>query len=397
MKLKKSIAPFIVLFLNYAYAQVGIGTSSPNANAKLEIASTNQGILVPRVNLTSKTMDLNADGDNNISNQPIGLLVYNTGNTLVKGFCYWNGSEWQNVVNASSELATATLNCSAATLDPQQLILNPTAIIAGTTMEVPYTSGNGGNFTGITLQSVGNSNVTATISNGKLNVGSGFLTFNIAGIPSSTQNTPTGISFDLTPFKTANAGISLLPSNGIVTVGKQKEAKISIATIIGLPWRSIDVASGGAFEVSLKTPDKKYAVRVAVNNNDSIRDAYVQIRLSSGSSVFAKTLMWNHLGSYGSYYVTGASSGNQDLYNAWGGSDGSGTSFQEQTPWADPGIVQAANGGPEYRYYAWIGSDWNDKTAYIATIMAGAIDGNINSKNPSNLKVFIKIEQIVAL
>jgi hypothetical protein len=394
MKFKLISLSILVIIASSSKAQFGLGTNSPNANAKLEIVSANRGLLLPRVNLTSKTMDLNADGDNNISNQPIGLLVYNTGNTLVKGFCYWNGSEWQNVVNASSELATATLNCSAATLDPQQLILNPTAIIAGTTMEVPYTSGNGGNFTGITLQSVGNSNVTATISDGKLNVGSGFLTFNIAGIPSSTQNTPTGISFDLTPFKTANAGISLSPSNGIVTIGKQKEAKISIATIIAFPWGSWDGFSASISEVSLTTPDKKYALRVAINAGDQLKDAYVQIK-SVGST--SRTIMWNHLGSYGSNYVTGASAGKQDLYNAWSGGNGIGSFLQTQDPWADPGIVQAANGGPEYRYYAWMTHGSSEKTAYIATIMAGAIDGNISSTNQRNLKVFIKIEQIVAL
>ena len=37
------------------YAQVGIGTLTPNASAMLDINSSNKGLLVPRVNLISLT------------------------------------------------------------------------------------------------------------------------------------------------------------------------------------------------------------------------------------------------------------------------------------------------------------------------------------------------------
>ncbi len=54
---------------------VGVGTTSPNTYAKLHVASGSQGILIPNISLTSNTMDLNSDGDNDVSNQPSGLLV----------------------------------------------------------------------------------------------------------------------------------------------------------------------------------------------------------------------------------------------------------------------------------------------------------------------------------
>ena len=372
-------------------AQVGIGISTPNANAKLELVSTNQGFLVPRVNLTSKTQDLNADNDNNVNNQPIGLLVYNTGSVLVKGFCYWTGTEWRNLVNASAELATATLNCSAATIDPQQQILNPNAITAGTTMTVPYTLGNGGNFAGVTLQSTGNSNVTATISNGKLNFGSGLLVFNISGIPIASQNSPTGISFDLTPFKTANPGITLSPTNGVVIIGAQTQAKITTVTVIDSLSPALD--GTGANQVMIITQDGKYALRVYLNQGNQIQYASVQIKNLAYSQ--GKNILWNHIGSYGSYNVTSDCGGIFSVpYNNWVG--GSGNSGGYNVSWADMGIFQASNGGPEYRYYAWMTHGANEKTAYIATIMAGTADGNITSTDASKMKVFIKIEQIVA-
>ena len=50
-------------------AQTGIGTTAPNASAKLEIASTDKGLLIPR--MTSAQRGL-------ISLPANGLLVYQT-------------------------------------------------------------------------------------------------------------------------------------------------------------------------------------------------------------------------------------------------------------------------------------------------------------------------------
>ncbi|MCP1302092.1 hypothetical protein NK356_23235 [Chryseobacterium sp. S0630] len=85
--------------------KVGIGTASPNAYAKVDMNDTNQGIMIPRLALSSAVMDLNADGDNNISNQPAGLMVYNTAtagavpNDVVPGYYYWDGSKWKGFID----------------------------------------------------------------------------------------------------------------------------------------------------------------------------------------------------------------------------------------------------------------------------------------------------------
>ncbi|WP_050009609.1 hypothetical protein [Flavobacterium sp. B17] len=52
--------------------QIGIGTSSPDASAALEVASTNKGMLIPRVALTSST------DQTTITSPATGLMVYNT-------------------------------------------------------------------------------------------------------------------------------------------------------------------------------------------------------------------------------------------------------------------------------------------------------------------------------
>ncbi|MCQ9638107.1 hypothetical protein MP478_01800 [Chryseobacterium sp. WG14] len=82
-------------FVVTSNGNVGIGTTNPDTYAKLDVVANDKGILVPRVNLQNLTFDLNADGDNNVSNQPAGLLVYNNGASLPAGYYFWNGSEWR--------------------------------------------------------------------------------------------------------------------------------------------------------------------------------------------------------------------------------------------------------------------------------------------------------------
>lgn len=70
--MKKWIAIFsIVCSCGYTNAQTGIGTTTPNAAAKLEIASTDKGILIPRMTKTQRESITLATAAN-------GLLVYQT-------------------------------------------------------------------------------------------------------------------------------------------------------------------------------------------------------------------------------------------------------------------------------------------------------------------------------
>ncbi len=79
----------------FAFAQVGVGTTTPDPSAVLDITSSNKGILGPRISLTSSTMQLSATPN------ATGLLVYNTGPVLPSGYYFWNGTEWR-VFNTSS-------------------------------------------------------------------------------------------------------------------------------------------------------------------------------------------------------------------------------------------------------------------------------------------------------
>ena len=50
--MKRSLLALLLLAFVTTNAQVGIGTNSPNASAKLDITATNKGLLPPRVALT---------------------------------------------------------------------------------------------------------------------------------------------------------------------------------------------------------------------------------------------------------------------------------------------------------------------------------------------------------
>lgn len=95
---------FFFLISIQIYAQTGIGTTTPEASAKLDISSTNKGFLPPRVTLTSIT------DNTTIPNPATGLLVYNTGNnvSLVAGYYYWNGSSWATIATATGSGVSAS-------------------------------------------------------------------------------------------------------------------------------------------------------------------------------------------------------------------------------------------------------------------------------------------------
>jgi hypothetical protein len=75
-----------IAFSTTAFSQsVGIGTTTPNASAQLDINSTTKGILIPRMTTAQR------DG---ITNPANGLMIYNS---TTEQYNFRNGSRWQNV------------------------------------------------------------------------------------------------------------------------------------------------------------------------------------------------------------------------------------------------------------------------------------------------------------
>ena len=118
----RSIILFTFLFTTISViAQTGIGTTSPDHSAKLDVTSTNKGFLPPRVSLTA------TNSASPITNPANGLLVFNTVTSgvnpyqVVPGYYYWDatGLQWVsisttvgNVQNQAILRSTSNTNAS---------------------------------------------------------------------------------------------------------------------------------------------------------------------------------------------------------------------------------------------------------------------------------------------
>ena len=140
----KSIC-FLLLVISsfHLSAQTGIGTTTPNASAKLDVSSSTLGFLPPRLALTATNVFSPLTGT---AANATGLLVYNTAtsgtapNNVVPGYYYWNGLVWVNFIasNTSSGLTNDQIGASytlSSADNGKVVILNNASTI---TLNVPY-------------------------------------------------------------------------------------------------------------------------------------------------------------------------------------------------------------------------------------------------------------------
>ena len=86
-------------FITETVAQVGVGTSSPNASAALEVSSTSKGFLPPR--MTAAQRDA-------ISNPSQGLMLYCIDCRIHDELQIFNGIEYTNIIGAKRQLSFRT-------------------------------------------------------------------------------------------------------------------------------------------------------------------------------------------------------------------------------------------------------------------------------------------------
>ncbi len=97
----------LIGFGSASMAQVGIGTTTPDASSILEISSTTKGFLLPRMNLT----EMNA-----IASPVEGLMVYCT-NCSPKGIYFYDGASFVSASSNTSAVSTVTGNAGAVWMD----------------------------------------------------------------------------------------------------------------------------------------------------------------------------------------------------------------------------------------------------------------------------------------
>ena len=96
MKALKIVTLVLVLFFtnNLIAQNIGIGTAIPDASAKLEVTSTNSGVLIPRMSKSQR---------NTIASPANGLMVFQNAPDSV-GFYFYSSSTWQWLQNATKPL-----------------------------------------------------------------------------------------------------------------------------------------------------------------------------------------------------------------------------------------------------------------------------------------------------
>ena len=98
---------------------VGIGTTTPDASAVLDIQSNNKGLLIPRMSL---------DQRKSVNRPATGLMIYQTDEKA--GFYFYNGDDWKPLTEAVGNAKAVALdvdnwskNGDAVSYPPHQLHL----------------------------------------------------------------------------------------------------------------------------------------------------------------------------------------------------------------------------------------------------------------------------------
>ena len=124
MNIRIALLFLTISFFSNVNAQTGIGTSTPNAAAKLDVSSTTKGFLPPKVALTATNSfdPITGLSGSTALATAAGLLIYNTAtagtapNNVVPGYYYWNGTMWIQIANGliidNSKNSSFTLNAA---------------------------------------------------------------------------------------------------------------------------------------------------------------------------------------------------------------------------------------------------------------------------------------------
>ena len=105
MNIKIALFFLTITFFSNVNAQTGIGTTTPNAAAKLDVSSSTKGFLPPKVALTATNSfdPITGLSGSTALATAAGLLIYNTAtagtapNNVVPGYYYWNGTTWVQI------------------------------------------------------------------------------------------------------------------------------------------------------------------------------------------------------------------------------------------------------------------------------------------------------------
>ena len=159
--MKKGLQLATILMISMtATAQVGIGTNTPDASAKLDVSSTSKGFLPPRMTVAQRAA---------IANPAQGLIIYCTNCGTAGEPQYYNGTNWLNMAGNAAAKATPSVSVSVGTYTFNGSAQGPSVATntgTGSTYTFSY-AGTGSTTYGPSATrptNAGSYNVTATVS-----------------------------------------------------------------------------------------------------------------------------------------------------------------------------------------------------------------------------------------
>lgn len=292
---------------------VGIGTAAPDNSAAVDIRSSNKGILIPRITLTSAT------DQTTISNPALGLLAYNTGAGALafKGYVFWTGTEWKTIDNNTTvNPAVASLNC----IDSSTF---PSVFTSGTpysgTLTVPYSSGNGGSYSSST--SITQNGLTFTLNQGSLNYGNGSITYSISGTPNFTSpntisvplsflgnscNVTVGANVSVNPIQYLKKVISPIPTTSDAAVQNATKATFGNLSVRygGLPSNVASTTNSIQLSPSLTTQITIWSMLTGGGAPNTLQSTYAATTVNANNWIGWGTTFNPYYRDYGIIYVT---------------------------------------------------------------------------------------------
>lgn len=204
---KINLLPLIFLGV-LSYGQVGINNVTPkitlDVTSKTADGSTSEGFMLPRI--TGNALKAAETAGAYTNNQHSALVFVTavpdpdnrTGQVEgmdAPGFYYFDAgsNRWVKMISSGTSTAAVTqLLCSGSS---NIGILVSGEVSAGVSTSIPYSGGNGGVYSALSVPSIGVTGLIATLPSGTLNNGSGTLTFNIIGTPSAAGTATFDIDF----------------------------------------------------------------------------------------------------------------------------------------------------------------------------------------------------------
>jgi hypothetical protein len=142
----------VVLLTVSTFAQTGIGTTTPDASAALDITSTTKGLLIPRMNNAERLA---------ISSPATGLMVYVTDYLDGGSFMFYDGNEWRGFTLTSRPDAP-TIGTAVAAGDYTAIVSFTAPSSNGGSAITSYTATSNPRGISGTLSQAGSGSITVT-------------------------------------------------------------------------------------------------------------------------------------------------------------------------------------------------------------------------------------------